>query len=81
MKLIATHLLAALIGAILSQLVQYPPRSADEVREVVARAFGGGLQRCYAVKGGKGVNGGGDGGDAIICGDSFAIGGGGGGSK
>lgn len=31
------------------------------------------VQRCLTVKGEKGVNGGGDGGDAIFCGDSVAI--------
>ncbi len=33
---------------------------------------------CRTVKGAKGVNGGGDGGDAIICGAGFATGGAGG---
>jgi hypothetical protein len=35
---------------------------------------------CVTVPGVKGVNGGGDGGDATICGDGSAIGGAGGGS-
>lgn len=34
---------------------------------------------CYTVKGQKGVNGGGDGGDATICGSGVATGGAGGG--
>ena len=58
MKTFATILLGMLVGAIASQFVQRPPRDVAEVREVVARAFGGGLKRCYAK-----------GDDLIICGD------------
>lgn len=35
---------------------------------------------CYEVAGGRGSNGGGDGGNAVVCWKAFGIGGGGGGA-
>jgi hypothetical protein len=51
-----------------------PPNTGSITVEIKSEGAGGGPeQRCTVIRGEKGVNGGGDGGNGVFCGDAVAI--------